>query len=107
MVWQKCSGIRRGYLGAGVHTGEANTACSIVGSTGVHLRAVAIEDVWLNPAQTGYIIPLPWPGFVTQVQSNMASTLNLDWLLNVASELLKSFGCETDHARLVEHIGRW
>lgn len=94
-------------LGAGVHTGEANTACSIVGLTGVHLRAVAIEDVWLNPAQTGYIIPLPWPGFVTQVQSNMASTLNLDWLLNVASELLKSFGCETDHARLVEHIGRW
>ena len=94
-------------LGAGVHTGEANTACSIVGSTGVHLRAVAIEDVWLNPAQTGYVISLPWPGYVTQVQTNMASTLNLDWLLNLASELLNSFGCETDHARLVAQIDRW
>lgn len=94
-------------LGAGVHTGEANTACSIVGSTGVHLRSVTIDEVWLNPAQTGYVIPLPWPGYVTQVQTNMASTLNLDWLLNLASDLLNSFGCEIDHARLVGHIDRW
>ncbi|PKH26258.1 carbohydrate kinase [Enterobacterales bacterium CwR94] len=94
-------------LGAGVHTGESNTACSIVGSTGVHLRAVATEDVWLNPQQTGYVIALPWPGYVTQVQTNMASTLNLDWLLNVASELLNSFGYEADHARLVTHIDQW
>lgn len=94
-------------LGAGVHTGEANTACSIVGSTGVHLRSVTVDDVWLNPAQTGYVIPLPWPGYVTQVQTNMASTLNLDWLLNVAGDLLQSFGCETDHARLVAQIDSW
>jgi erythritol kinase len=94
-------------LGAGVHTGEANTACSVVGSTGVHLRAVPTESVWLNDEQTGYVIPLPWPGYVTQVQTNMASTLNLDWLLHVASDLLNSFGCEVDHARLVQHIDRW
>lgn len=94
-------------LGAGVHTGEANTACSIIGSTGVHLRAVPTESVWLNQDQTGYVIPLPWPGYVTQVQTNMASTLNLDWLLHVAEELLASFGCEVDHARLVQHIDRW
>ncbi|ORM73544.1 carbohydrate kinase [Pantoea wallisii] len=94
-------------LGAGVHTGEAHTACSIVGSTGVHLRSVTLEEVWLNPAQTGYVIPLPWPGYVTQVQTNMASTLNLDWLLNLASDLLRNFGCETDHARLVQQIDRW
>lgn len=94
-------------LGAGVHTGEANTACSIVGSTGVHLRAVPTEEVWLNPEQTGYVIPLPWPGYVTQVQTNMASTLNLDWLLHLAGDLLTRFGCEVDHARLVQHIDRW
>lgn len=94
-------------LGAGVHTGEANTACSIIGSTGVHLRAVSTENVWLNQEQTGYVIPLPWPGYVTQVQTNMASTLNLDWLLHVAEDLLGSFGCEVDHARLVQHIDRW
>lgn len=94
-------------LGAGVHTGEANTACSIVGSTGVHLRTLPTEAVWLNPAQTGYVIPLPWPGYVTQVQTNMASTLNLDWLLKMASDLLNSFGCDVDHATLVQHIDRW
>lgn len=94
-------------LGAGVHTGEANTACSIVGSTGVHLRAVPTEKVWLNQEQTGYVIPLPWPGYVTQVQTNMASTLNLDWLLHVASDLLNSFGCDANHARLVQHIDSW
>lgn len=94
-------------LGAGVFTGEANTACSIVGSTGVHLRTVGVDEVWLNPQQTGYVIPLPWPGYVTQVQSNMASTLNLDWLLNLASDLLNDFGCEADHARLVAQIDRW
>lgn len=94
-------------LGAGVHTGAANSACSIVGSTGVHLRALPTAEVWLNPQQTGYVIPLPWPGYVTQVQTNMASTLNLDWLLHVASDLLNDFGCEVDHARLVGHIDRW
>ncbi|HFZ8994362.1 TPA: FGGY-family carbohydrate kinase [Citrobacter freundii] len=94
-------------LGAGVHTGEANTACSVVGSTGVHLRAVPTERVWLNEEQTGYVIPLPWPGYVTQVQTNMASTLNLDWLLHIASDLLNGFGSEVDHARLVQHIDRW
>lgn len=94
-------------LGAGVFTGEANTACSIVGSTGVHLRTVSVDDVWLNSQQTGYVIPLPWPGYVTQVQSNMASTLNLDWLLNLARDLLSDFGCEVNHARLVEQIDRW
>lgn len=94
-------------LGAGVHTGEAGTACSIVGSTGVHLRSVPAGDVWLNPDQTGYVIPLPWPDYVTQVQTNMASTLNLDWLLNLASDLLRTFDCETDHARLVGQIDRW
>lgn len=94
-------------LGAGVYTGEANTACSIVGSTGVHLHAVSTDKVWLNPQQTGYVIPLPWPGYVTQVQTNMASTLNLDWLLHVASELLTSFDCEVSHSKLVEHIDRW
>lgn len=94
-------------LGAGVHTGEANTACSIVGSTGVHLRSVSTDNVWLNSEQTGYVIQLPCPGYVTQVQTNMASTLNLDWLLHVASELLASFGCEVSHARLVQHLDRW
>ena len=49
----------------------------------------------------------PAVGLRHPVQTNMASTLNLDWLLHVASDLLNSFGCEVDHARLVQHIDRW
>ncbi|WP_083615880.1 FGGY-family carbohydrate kinase [Pantoea sp. 1.19] len=94
-------------LGAGVQTGDVNTACSIVGSTGVHMRAVAIDQVYLNQTQTGYVIPLPWPGCVTQVQTNMASTLNLDWVLGMAEKLIVEFGGEADHARLVGHLNRW
>ncbi|OON38624.1 carbohydrate kinase [Izhakiella australiensis] len=94
-------------LGAGVHTGEENTGCSIVGSTGVHMRAVSAEQVWLNQEQTGYVIALPLPGMVTQVQTNMAATLNLDWALQMAESLINDFGGQVDHGKLVSHIDRW
>ena len=68
-------------LGAGVHTGDAGAGCSTVGSTGVHMRAVASNKVHLNAERTGYVICLPVPDLVTQVQTNMAATLNLDWAL--------------------------
>ncbi|TNV11106.1 carbohydrate kinase [Buttiauxella sp. B2] len=94
-------------LGAGVFTGDANTACSVIGSTGVHMRAVSNDDVYLNEARTGYVIALPSPGMVTQVQTNMASTLNLDWLLNIVQSLICQFGGQVDHATLLQHIDRW
>ncbi len=94
-------------LGAGVHTGEAGSACSAIGSTGVHLRAVRAEAVHLNDARTGYVICLPVPGMVTQVQTNMAATLNIDWLLGIVAELAASFGAPQDHAALVARIDDW
>ncbi|MDE8602218.1 carbohydrate kinase [Marinomonas sp. RSW2] len=94
-------------LGAGVHTGQDNVACSVIGSTGVHMRSVSSNDVCLNEQCTGYVIALPIPGRVTQVQTNMASALNLDWLLNVASDLLKDFGCESSPHRLVNKVEDW
>lgn len=94
-------------LGAGVHTGEENTGCSIVGSTGVHMRAVTADRVWLNQEQTGYVIALPIPNVVTQVQTNMAATLNLDWALNLAASLINDFGGQVDHGMLVKQIDRW
>lgn len=94
-------------LGAGVHTGEAGSACSAIGSTGVHLRAVPAGDVHLNDARTGYVICLPVPGMVTQVQTNMAATLNIDWLLGIVAELAAEFGAPQDHASLVARIDDW
>jgi erythritol kinase len=94
-------------LGAGVHTGDAGAACSTLGSTGVHMRAVTADAVHLNAEGTGYVICLPVPGLVTQVQTNMAATLNLDWLLALAADLVAETGGSVTHADLVARIDGW
>ncbi|CUH79781.1 FGGY-family carbohydrate kinase [Tropicibacter naphthalenivorans] len=94
-------------LGAGVHTGDAGAACSTVGSTGVHTRAVLSVDVHLNDAGTGYVICLPSPDLVTQVQTNMAATLNIDWALDMAADLVAEFCPRPTHAQLVGMIDNW
>ncbi|RFU13383.1 carbohydrate kinase [Rhodobacteraceae bacterium W635] len=94
-------------LGAGVHTGDTGTACSTIGSTGVHMRSVRAGDVHLNPDGTGYVICLPVPDRVTQVQTNMAATLNLDWALALAGDLLAEMGEAPSHADLVDRIDGW
>ncbi|TBN39051.1 carbohydrate kinase [Paracoccus subflavus] len=95
-------------LGAGVHDGAAgDVACSTVGSTGVHLRAVRAQDVHLNPEGTGYVICLPIPGIVTQVQTNMAATLNLDWVLGLAAGLMTDMGHAATPRDLMGRIEPW
>lgn len=94
-------------LGAGVHTGDAGAACSTVGSTGVHMRAVRSKDVHLNPEGTGYVICLPVPDMVTQVQTNMAATLNIDWALALAEDLMAEVGQAPTHSELVAKIDGW
>lgn len=94
-------------LGAGVHTRNSNAACSTIGSTGVHMRASRAEDINLNSHGTGYVIALPIPDMVTQVQTNMAATLNLDWLLKIAAELIGDNGDNIDSASLIPRIDSW
>ena len=94
-------------LGAGVHTGEAGVACSAVGSTGVHMRSVRSQDVHLNKEGSGYVICLPVENMVTQVQTNMAATLNIDWILSVAHDLLAEDGQKIAHDDLVKRIDGW
>lgn len=95
-------------LGAGVHTGDGgNTACSILGSTGVHMRSVPAAEVTLNTERTGYVMTLPIADRVAQMQTNMAAALNLDWLLNMTLTLIEEFGGTADHPTLVKHIDQW
>lgn len=94
-------------LGAGVHGGTGDAACSIVGSTGVHMRAVHIDDVHLNAEGTGYVMALPLPDMVVQAQTNMAATLNLDWVLNLGADLLRDMGQDIKARDLVERIEGW
>ena len=94
-------------LGAGVHTGDPHAACTIIGSTGVHLRAKRVEEVRLNAERTGYVMTLPVPGMVTQMQTNMAAALNIDWALRVAADLMAEAGQEVAFSDLVSRIEPW
>jgi erythritol kinase len=94
-------------LGAGVRTHRENAACSAIGSTGVHLKATAIPDVVLNAERTGYVIALPIPGIVTQVQTNMGATINLDWLLQTGADLVSEFGSPVEIADMIGRVDGW
>lgn len=95
-------------LGAGIHSADAVAAsCSIIGSTGMHMRATHNADVHLNAEGTGYVIALPLPGMSAQVQSNMAATLNIDWVLNLACDLLSQFDTKLSQRDRVQLIDGW
>ena len=64
-------------------------------------------EVHLNAEGTGYVICLPANDLVTQVQTNMASTLNIDWLLSVAEDLIGETGKAPSHPDLVARIDGW
>jgi len=94
-------------LGAGVRSEGRNAACSAIGSTGVHLQAKSVADVVLNAERTGYVIALPIPGIVTQVQTNMGATINLDWLLQLGADLLGEFGVTVGLDEMIGRVDRW
>jgi erythritol kinase len=76
-------------IGGGLLDHRAEVGCSIIGSTGMHMRLVrSAEAVQLNDARTGYVLPLPLPGAYAPTQSNMAATLNIDWLVDLVAGIL-------------------
>ena len=99
-------------LGAGVHTGAGLAAgtvsgCTVIGSTGMHMLAKPVADVVLNAESTGYVMVLPIAGMVAQMHSNMASTLNIDWALNLAADLSAELGQPLAKADLLARIDGW
>ena len=80
-------------LGGGIYDPNRQVGCSIVGSTGMHMRFIADAGaVKLAPKPTGYTMPFPVPGSVVQMQSNMAATLNIDWITDIVREAAGLFG---------------
>lgn len=74
-------------LGAGIYGGGAEAGVTIFGSTGMHSRLVGdVAHVAPSPAMTGYCMAFPVPGHTMQTQSNMASTINIDWMVDFAVE---------------------
>lgn len=92
-------------LGGGLFDPEGRIGCTIVGSTGMHMRMVpSPEAVRLNEEMSGYTMAFPVPGMYAQMQSNMASTLNIDWLLDIARDVLKREGVERSRGDLLKDI---
>lgn len=95
-------------LGAGLYDPKEDVGCSIIGSTGMHMRlARSVEDVVLNDSAAGYTIAMPVPGTYAQLQSNMAATLNIDWLLSLARDVLAANGAEATRDELMRALDRW
>jgi erythritol kinase (D-erythritol 1-phosphate-forming) len=91
-----CSG-----LGGGLFDLDGHAGCTIVGSTGMHMRMRSQRDVTLNAGMSGYTMCLPYPNSAAQIQSNMASTLNIDWLLDMALGILADQGIARERADLL------
>jgi erythritol kinase (D-erythritol 1-phosphate-forming) len=89
-------------LGGGLFDPTGQSGCTIVGSTGMHmiLRNDA-NAVQLNAEKSGFTIVFPAPGMVSQMQSNLAATLNIDWLLDVARGVLSAEGVEKSRGDLL------
>lgn len=82
-------------LGGGLYDRDGRAGCTILGSTGMHMRLKPSSDaVKLNAERTGYTMAFPVPGMYGQMQSNMAATLNIDWLLDLAVEICRSQGLD-------------
>ncbi|TGQ17806.1 MULTISPECIES: FGGY-family carbohydrate kinase [unclassified Mesorhizobium] len=95
-------------LGAGLFDRQRKPGCSIIGSTGMHMRlAETPDEVLLNTAKTGYTMTMPAPGVFAQMQSNMAATLNIDWVLGLASGILASQGITRSNGEMIALVDHW
>ena len=92
-------------LGGGLYDPKGETGCTIVGSTGMHMKiAPSAAHVKLNAELSGYTMCFPVPGMYAQIQSNMASTLNIDWLLDVGRDVLSTQGVERSRGDLLKGL---
>ena len=92
-------------LGAGIYGGGSESGVTIIGSTGMHIRLVAdTAHVTPSPAMTGYCMAFPVPGHTVQAQSNMASTLNIDWIADVAIEAASMAGATVSRATVLQAL---
>jgi erythritol kinase (D-erythritol 1-phosphate-forming) len=92
-------------LGGGLYDPTGKSGCTIVGSTGMHMMLrPRVDQVRLNTERSGFTIAFPAPGMAAQMHSNMAATLNIDWLLDVARGILSEAGVEKSRADLIQGL---
>ncbi|MHA6262298.1 FGGY family carbohydrate kinase [Arenibacterium sp. CAU 1754] len=91
-------------LGGGLVDPRAEAGVSILGSTGAHMRYVPdAHRVTLNKDRSGYTLALPGQAYA-QLQTNMAATLNLDWILGLAAQILTRAGVDRSPDDLLQDL---
>ena len=91
-------------LGGGLYDADAAPGLSILGSTGMHMRFVPDADsVALNPERCGYTMAFPGSAYA-QMQTNMAATLNIDWFVDLAREVLATEGMQRERRDLLNQL---
>ena len=89
-------------LGGGLYDPSGDVGVSILGSTGMHMRyAPSAAAVRLNEDRSGYTMCFPIDGACASMQSNMAATLNIDWLMDLAREAAAMAGAKTSRQALL------
>lgn len=84
-------------LGGGLYEPGRNVGCSIVGSTGMNMCfAPTAQEVILAPEPGGYTMAFPVDGAIAQMQSTMAATINIDWIVEVGRDAARTLGCQVD-----------
>ena len=92
-------------LAGGLYDPTGKVGFSIFGSTGMHMRyAPTAAEVKLNEARSGYTMCLPIEGAFASMQSNMAATLNIDWILDIACEAAELAGARTNRKTLLNGL---
>jgi erythritol kinase len=92
-------------LGAGLYEPGRNVGCSIVGSTGMHMRFVPnASDVTLAPEPGGYTMAFPVDGAIAQMQSTMAATINIDWIVEIGRDAARALGHEIDRKEALKAL---
>ena len=93
-------------LGAGLYGAGEDAGVSVVGSTGMHIKLVGnVADVAPSPAGTGYCMPFPVPGHTIQAQTNMAATLNIDWLADIVADAAALTGGGRPRSEVLAALG--
>ena len=91
-------------LGGGLYSAEGSPGLSILGSTGMHMRlARTVDDIVLNEDRSGYTVCFPGGGYA-QMQSNMAATLNIDWIVDIAVDAARLAGADTSREQLLPRL---
>lgn len=88
-------------LGGGLYTPNGEAALTIVGSTGMHMTLAPTGDIVLSDDPSGYSMSFPVPGMTSRMQSNMAGTLNIDWIVDLACEAVERAGYQPERRTML------